>query len=104
VALGVGAAGLVVGGITGGLVLGKHGDIIKSCPEGHCLPAQKASIQPEIDSYNRMGTIATIGFIAGGALAVTGVVLMLTAPKAKSYQAALTPIVGLGVVGAKGSF
>jgi hypothetical protein len=104
VALGVGAAGLIVGGITGGLALGKHGDIVKSCPEGHCPPDQKASLQPAIDSYNGMGTISTIGFIAGGALAATGVVLMLTAPRVKVTQATATPIVGLGFVGAKGSF
>jgi hypothetical protein len=104
VILGVGAAGLLVGGVTGGLALGKHGDIMKSCPEGHCPPDQKASIQPAIDSYNSMRTISTIGFIAGGALAATGVVLMLTAPKAKTTQAAITPIVGFGFVGANGTF
>ncbi len=103
-ALGVGAAGLIVGGITGGLALGKHSAILKSCPEGHCPPAQKASLQPEIDSYATMGTVSTIGFIAGGALAATGVVLMLTAPRAKVAAAAVTPIVGLGFLGAKGSF
>jgi hypothetical protein len=104
VALGVGAAGLIVGGITGGLALGKHGDIIKSCPEGHCPLDQKASLQPEIDSYNSMCTISTIGFIAGGALAATGIVLMLTAPRAKATQATVSPVVGLGFLGAKGSF
>ena len=104
VALGVGAAGLLVGGITGGLALGKHGDITKSCPEGHCAPGQEAMFKPEIDSYNTMGTISTIGFIAGGALAATGVVLMLTAPKKMTTQATVTPLIGLGFVGAMGSF
>lgn len=102
--LGVGTAGLIVGGVTGGLALGKHGDIVKSCPEGHCPPDQKVTLQPAIDSYSSMGTISTIGFIAGSALAATGVVLMLTAPKAMSTHAAISPILGPGFVGAKGSF
>jgi hypothetical protein len=104
VAIGVGAAGLLVGGITGGLALSKHSDIEKSCPEGHCPAGQEAAFHSAIDSYNAMGTISTIGFLAGGALAVTGVVLTLTAPKKTTTQATITPLVGLGFVGAKGGF
>jgi hypothetical protein len=104
VALGVGGAGLIIGGITGGLALGKHGDITKSCGEGHCPKGTEATWQPEIDSYNTMGAISTIGFITGGALAATGVVLTLTAPKGSPTRAAVTPLVGPGFIGAKGSF
>ncbi len=104
VALGVGAAGILVGGITGGLAVGKHGDITKSCPDGHCPKGSEATYNPEIDSYTTMGTISTIGFLAGGALAATGMVLMLTAPKKRTTQASITPLVGLGFVGAKGGF
>jgi len=102
VALGVGAAGLLVGGITGGLAASKHGEITESCRDGQCPLAQKATIQPKIDSYNAMGAISTVGILAGGALAATGVVLMLTAPKKMTTQATLTPLVGLGFIGAKG--
>lgn len=104
IALGVGAAGLLMGGITGGLALGKHSDITQSCPDGHCPPDQKSNIQPEIDSYNTMGAISTVGFIAGGVLAATGVVLILTAPKKAITQSSVTPLVGLGFIGAKGVF
>ena len=104
VALGVGAAGLLVGGITGGLALGKHGDITKSCPEGHCPKGQEARFKSVIDSYNTMGTVSTIGFLAGGALAATGVVLMLMAPKKMTTLATVTPLMGLGFIGAKGGF
>jgi hypothetical protein len=104
VILGVGGAGLLVGGITGGLALAKHGDITKSCPEGHCPPGQEASLQPAIDSYGTMGTLSTIGFVAGGALTATGVLLILTAPKGTIAQATVTPFLGSGFVGAKGSF
>jgi hypothetical protein len=104
VALGVGGAGLLVGGITGGLALGKHGDIAKSCPDGHCPKGTEASFQSAIDGYGTMGTLSTIGFIAGGALAATGVILIITAPRAKTMQASLAPVVGPGYLGARGSF
>lgn len=104
VMLGVGAAGLLVGSITGGLALGKHSDITKTCPDGHCPPEQKADLEPKIASYDTMGTLSTIGCIAGGALAATGAILILTAPKKTTTQATVTPLVGLGFIGAKGVF
>ena len=104
VALGVGGAGLVVGAVTGGLALSKYGEITKSCPEGHCDPTLKPTLQSTADTYYTLGTVSTIGFIAGGALAATGVILILTAPKAKPNQPAITPVLGLGFIGAEGSF
>ncbi len=97
VMLGVGAAGLLVGSITGGLALGKHSDITKTCLDGHCPAEQRADLEPKIASYDTMGTLSTIGFIAGGALAATGAVLILTAPKKTIPQATVTPLVGLRV-------
>jgi hypothetical protein len=104
VALGVGAAGLLVGGITGGLAVSKHGEITESCPDGHCPQGSQGRFKTDVDSYNTLGTLSTIGFIAGGALAATGVILMLTAPRKTTTQATITPLVGLGFVGAKGGF
>ena len=56
-----------------------------------------------------MGTLSTIGFIAGGAGVIAGTVLILTAPKATQTTTAargphVTPFVGLGSVGAFGTF
>jgi hypothetical protein len=104
VALGVGGAGLLLGGIAGGLALGKHGDIAKSCTDGHCPKGTEDTYNPAIDSYGTMGTISTIGFVAGGALAVTGVVLILTAPSGKTTHASISPVVGSGFLGAKANF
>ncbi len=101
---GVGIAGLLAGAVTGGIALSKHGDIAKSCPDGHCSPSPDTALQTKIESCNTMGTISTTSFIAGGAFAATGVVLMLTAPKVKPNQTAITPILGLGFVGAEGKF
>jgi hypothetical protein len=98
IGLGIGGAGLIVGAITGGLAMGKHGDLSDNCPDGNC-PADQ---QDTLDSYETMGTISTIGFIAGGVLAATGLVLVLVAPSGDGDGAdqagspTLTTEVGLG--------
>jgi hypothetical protein len=102
VSLGVGGAGLVLGGVMGGLVLNLHGTLAKGCPNGRC----PASLVPKLDSYNAFGLISTVGFIAGGALAGVGVVLLATAPKRDGARVGLTvsPTFGGGMLGAMGSF
>ena len=77
VLMGVGGAGLVVGGITGVMAMGKHSDLAKNCPDAKCTSDR----QSDVDSYKSLGTISTIGFIAGGVLAAGGAVLFFTAPK-----------------------
>ncbi len=76
VAIGVGGAGLIAGGVTGGLAMGKHGELEDNCLNGSCPEAQ----QDTLDSYHTLGTVSAIGFIAGGVIAATGVVLVLVAP------------------------
>jgi hypothetical protein len=105
VALGVGAAGLIVGGITGLLALGKHGDLSNACQNGNCT----ADKQSDVDSYHTMGTISTVGFIVGGVGIAGGIVLLLTAPKAQAAPTPLgrprvSPYIGLGSIGAQGTF
>jgi len=102
IGLGLGGAGLVLGAVTGGLAIGKHGDLTDSCPDGRC-PADQ---QDNLDSYETMGTLSTIGFIAGGVLAGAGLVLVLVAPSGDGDGAdqagapALTATVGPGSVSA----
>lgn len=77
----VGVAGLAVGAILGGLAVGKKGEMDGQCTAGDppaCNPAGVA-IASDVKAF---GTAGTIGLIAGGALAVGGVVLWLTAPSA----------------------
>jgi hypothetical protein len=76
VALGVGGAGLVVGGITGALVLRdkKKFDENENCRDGKCLQSET----DEVESFRTLRTVSTVGFIAGGAFAATGIVLLLT--------------------------
>jgi hypothetical protein len=76
VALGAGAAGLVVGGVTGGLALSKKSklDGDPNCQDGSCTHA----VEDDVSSLRTFRTVSTVGFIAGGVLAATGVVLLLT--------------------------
>jgi hypothetical protein len=73
VALGVGGAGLVVGGVTGFLALGKKGDL-KGCESTKCPSSQ----QDTLDSAKSMATISTVGFTVGFVGVGLGVVLLLT--------------------------
>lgn len=100
-AIGVGGAGILVGAITGGLALKKRADLAAVCnAQGHCTGQQDA-----IDGYHLLGTVSTVGFVVGGALAVTGAVLVATAPKkGAAKQARVTPVVGPGFAGLAGRF
>ncbi len=58
-----------------------------------------------MESYNTAGAFSTAGFIAGGALAATGVVLLVTAPKPRpSAGAHVAPVIGAGYLGLAGAF
>ncbi len=102
VAFGLGAAGLVVGGVAGALALGKHSDLATACPGGNCT----SDHQSDVDSYHSLGMISTIGFIVGGVGVAAGAILYFTAPKAASQAttAWISPYVGPGTVGAAGRF
>ena len=87
--LGVGVAGIIVGGIFGGLAIGKKNDAAPNCTSdfSRCNSAGKASV----DDAMTFGTISTIGFIAGGVLAATGITIFLVAPKSAHVTAAFSP-------------
>jgi hypothetical protein len=102
--LGVGAAGLVVGGMTGGLALGKHSDISKQCPGGSCPSNAGSALRGNVDALHTLATASDAAFGVGGVLAAAGLVLVLTAPKANRTSGAIRPVVGLGFVGAEGTF
>ena len=96
VTLGVGGAGLIVGAITGGLAIGDHTTLVNGgCGNGACPPSQ----QSNLDSYHTMGTLSTIGFVAGGVLAVAGIVMWVLAPSAKKTEKAAAWITPFGVAG-----
>jgi hypothetical protein len=73
---GVGLAGLVLGGIMGGLTLAQKDAITKGCVNKVCDHAGKIAV----DRAQTTGLVSTIGFGVGLAGVGAGVVLLLTAP------------------------
>src|SRR5450432_325102 len=105
VAFGVGGAGLVLGGVTGALALGKHGSLSKACNSSSQCPSTESDT---LSSYHTLGTISGIGFAVG--LAGVGAVAALWFLNRNSDQApaaqglSVHPYVGFASAGAVGSF
>jgi len=105
VAFGVAGAGLVVGGVTGALWLGKRSTLEKNCLDPEHCPAADADT---VDAYHALGIIAPTAFVIGAAGLATGITLWVlddrsaTAPATRGLV--VRPYVGLGRIGATGSF
>jgi hypothetical protein len=101
-AFGLAGAGVAVGTITGVMTLSKQSDLAAACPNKTCGPAQHG----DIDSANALGLVSTIAFIAAGSSAALGIVLFFVGkPSAVKVEAArVEPWIGLGAVGARGTF
>lgn len=83
VALGVGGAGLVVGGVTGFLALGKKSDL-DGCEDKKC----PASQQDTLNSAKTLATVSTVGFAVGFVGLGAGIVLLLTGNNSTASAAA----------------
>ena len=102
-ALGVGGAGLVVGGVLGGLALRAKGALQTDCPGGVCTTA---AAQGERSSAAARALGSTVGLSVGGAFVAAGVALLvvsLRAPARRDAAAApktsLVPSFGPGGAG-----
>jgi hypothetical protein len=104
VAFGVGAAGLVVGGVSGVLWLGKRATLKENCPTPDtCQP----EYQDTVNAYDTLGIVSGTGFAVGIAGAATGVTLWLLDSSSNATPArglVVRPYVGVGNIGAVGSF
>src|SRR5688572_13633455 len=99
-----GGAALVFGGVTGAVAMGKWSDLEdEGCDDGRC-PTAGGPSTGDVDSYNSMRSLSTIGFVAGGALAAGGAVLLFTAPTQRSQQSALSLRLGPGSAALAGKF
>jgi hypothetical protein len=100
----VGAAGIVVGAVTGGITIADKSSIASRCNGNHCPP----STYDDLSSATTMATVSTIAFAVGGAGAAVGVVSWLLGkqgPAETAHSAArLIPAVGVGTVGLAGTF
>jgi hypothetical protein len=82
VSIGAGSAGLVLGTVSGLLASSKKASLEDSgnCWEDHCEPVES----DRVSSYNSLRHLSTVGFVAGGALAATGLVLLVAKKRAGS--------------------
>lgn len=99
---GTGALGLAAGSVLGILALSKNG-----ASKEHCEPQDPNLCSSEgialRDNALMFGDAATVAFGVGGALALGGLIVVLTAPH-KSDQVAFTPTLGGGFLSYRGSF
>jgi hypothetical protein len=104
VAFGVGAVGIGVGATFGAMAFSATNDAKQLCMGNACKPAA----QPKIDESKRDGNISTVAFVIGGVGVATGVVLLLVSGGKKSDEpkpdARVTPFIGPGSAGLRGSF
>lgn len=91
VALGVGGAFLVAGGVTGALALGKKGDVDDNCQGAVC----NAKGKDAGDSLKTYATISNVGFGVGIVGVAVGTVLLLRAPK-KTTAFTVAPTLAIG--------
>lgn len=99
----IGGAGLIVGGITGGVSLARTAALKADCPDGAC-PRGSGS---DLSTANALANVSniTIGVgLAGVALGVVG--LFVGGPRAPSPPAVahIEPWIGAGSIGARGAF
>lgn len=93
-ALSVGGVGLVTGSVTGLMALSKNRESERDCPnDGAC--ASQSGVDAN-HAARDLGTVSTIGFVAGAALVVGGVVLLVAAPRAGARATAHVRNFGLG--------
>ena len=105
---GAGVVGVVIGSVHGGLAISKSSSAKGECngPGGSCTGNTNVSATHDMQTAGTFADASTGLFIAGGALAATGVVLFLTGgPKKQTTGVRWTPTVlahggAMGLTGA----
>ncbi len=100
--VGLGAAGLAVGTITGIIALGKSSTVKNECKGTACPTTAKH----DVDSGRTMATISTIGFVAAGVGAGVAAVgyFVLSKPASTGSRPHVTPVVAGNWIGLDGAF
>jgi hypothetical protein len=112
VALGVGAVGLGAGtffALRSSSKRGEADDLVEACAAQCVSRNSRTSRIDELDDEARSAkTLATIGFVAGGVAAATGVTLFILSRPSRTESPAstahVTPWIGLGNAGLSGRF
>lgn len=101
---GIGAAGLLVGTISGALALSKGSSLSSECTSGNTNCPSSA--QGDISQLHTMQTLSSVGLGVGLAGVAIGAIIWLTSSPAerKTRSALATGWLGFGAAGASGSF
>lgn len=103
---GVGVAGLLVGGITGALVLGKKSTVEAGCTEvpggGGQAACRDQSSLDAAESAQTLGLVSTIGFGVGIAGLAAGAVLFFTESESEAQSSGARRWIRVEVAGARG--
>lgn len=95
IGIGVGSVGLVFGGITGFIAMGKKSDLDDTCLDRKCGPDQHS----DVDSYDRQRLLSSLGFGIGLVGMAAGITLLATAPSDRPGVAARVHPGGLSLGG-----
>lgn len=99
---GVGLAGIVVGGIFGGLAFAQNGTADANCPFNNGTGCNSTGVSAGSDA-STSATISTVAFIAGAVCLGTGVVLVLVG-KSSPRTARVDVLPGIGGLLVRGRF
>ncbi len=84
VVLSIGAVGVATGAVAGGIVLANKSAVTDNCEGDVC----NADGMGAVRRVRALGTVSTIGFLAGAAGVVGGLFLVITAPRAPYFDSA----------------
>lgn len=89
--VGVGIGGLAAGGAFGLIARSRNEDAREICGGDidNCMATADAKVK--VDDARSAANISTIAFIAGGAVAATGLILYITAPKGERSAVSVAP-------------
>ncbi|HVY30166.1 MAG TPA: hypothetical protein VHB79_26595 [Polyangiaceae bacterium] len=107
VALGAGAVGLVVGGVTGLMAVSRNKSLNDNPACNESLNVCTHAVEDDVNSLRTLRTVSTVGFVAGGVLVASGVVLWLTrdpSPTTAARGAHVALGLSPGFVQLRGSF
>ena len=91
-------AGVLTGSVSAALAAKKKDSL--DCPADRCKSSQKG----DVDGYNQLLTVSTIGFVAAGVGVATAGVFWFTRSREPEQTAHVTPWVGIGSAGVRGTF